>query len=406
MLDPLSAFVFAALFSLFNGAVLGFMHRALAPELQPSAADWRIGTLLMAAGSMLFVGQAMAEVQFAQFVIPITNACWLIGLALYWRSVRRYFAVPDTWWIFAPVLVGVVLIAFFTFVVPNIGQRINVATACWATLLCGGAWTLLSHRERENSISCTVLSGIFLILAALILLRGAYYFMLVTVVVSLATPISQVNALTPLLLAVLPVIGTTAYVLLCFERIRRELQRVATTDALTGLPNRLTINERAASLFAQRLVTVTPLAAVAGLARRRDFAIAIIDIDHFKNVNDRHGHGVGDIVLQGVARTLAAHCGADNFVGRQGGEEFVALLDGADQPGALAAAERLRTAVERSTYQTDEATLTATVSIGVASLNDQDDEFADILRRADRALYAAKAAGRNCVRYEVASADS
>lgn len=79
MLDPLSAFIFAILFCLLNGAVLGFIHRALTPDVQPCASDWRIGTLLMAGGGALFVGQAATN---ADFVLPIANACWLFGLAL------------------------------------------------------------------------------------------------------------------------------------------------------------------------------------------------------------------------------------------------------------------------------------------------------------------------------------
>ena len=387
MLDPLSAFAFAILFSLLNGAVLGFIHGALTPELQPSSADWRVGTLLMAGGGALFVGQAATN---SDFIVPIANACWLFGLALYWRAVRRFFGLSDSIWIFAPVVAGTAGNAFFVFVMPSVGHRVSVATVSWMVLMLGGAATLVRNRRQNRSISATVLSGIFVLLAIILLLRGLYYVTRPGAVISIAQPLNWVNALTPLLLAVLPIVGTTTFVLLCFERIRAELQRVATTDALTGLPNRLTIGERADALFKQ--------ARSLGLG----FSIAVIDVDHFKGVNDQYGHDAGDVVLRGVAQTLAAQCRGSNVVGRHGGEEFVALFDGATMQDAMIAGERLRAGIEASAHVFGQTTLHVTASIGVATFDPTDKEFADILRRADRALYDAKAAGRNCVRSEAA----
>ncbi len=383
MLDPLTTSVVATIYSLLSGAVLGFMHGALPHDLQPSAADWRIGTLLIAGGGVLFVGQTLTSVSW---VIPISNGCWLAGLALYWRAVRRYFGARDTSWIFTPVVAGVAAISFYTFVYPSLTWRVNVATLCWVTLLAGSAWTLISHRLRDNSVSSKVLSWIFIGLAFLLLVRGLYYVTQSTVVLSISAPINLVNVLSPLLIAVLPIMGTTVFVLLCFERIRRVLHRIATTDELTGLPNRRTIGEHAAMLFSR------------AKALSLGFSIAVIDIDHFKRVNDQYGHDTGDLVLKGIASTLAAQCRSGDLVGRQGGEEFVALFEDADATDALVAAERLRTAIEGKSHHGADTTLGLTVSIGVATFLPTDREYADILRRADRALYAAKAAGRNCTR--------
>jgi diguanylate cyclase (GGDEF)-like protein len=385
VLDPLSAFVYATLFSLMNGAVLGFIHRALTPDLQPSAADWRIGTLLAAGGAALFVGQAATN---TLWVLPLANGAWLMGLMLYWRAVRRLFALADSPWIYLPVLLGTLGNAFFVFVVPSVAYRVVVATACWLFIICGAVLTMLRHRHVDRSISATVLTGIFVLLGVLMLARGVYFLFTGQAVNSIAQSSNLVNSLTPLLLSVFPVIGTTAFVLLCFERIRSELHRAATTDSLTGLPNRRTIGERATALF-ERARTM-------GLG----FSIAVVDIDHFKRINDQHGHDAGDAVLCGVAQALAAHCRGSNVVGRQGGEEFVALLDGANSADALIAAERLRAAVASSTHRFEQTTLRVTASIGIATFSPDDREFANVLRRADRALYAAKAAGRNCVRQE------
>ena len=384
MLDPLSAFVFATLFSLLNGAVLGFIHPALTPDLQPSSADWRVGTLLVAGGSALFIGQAATG---ANWVLPLANGAWLVGLALYWRAVRRLFAVPDSHWIYLPVLAGTFGNVVFVYAVPSVAYRVAVATVCWVAIIGGAVATLLRHRDRDRSISARVLTGIFILLEALMLARGVYYVVAGQVVVSIAQPLNWVNALTPLLVAVLPVIGTTAFVLLCFERIRAELHRAATTDALTGLPNRRTITERASVLLAL------------AHAGQQPFSVAVIDVDHFKAINDQHGHDIGDLVLQAVAANLRAHCRGEEVVGRQGGEEFVALLPEADAAGAHRAAERLRTAVaDQSIAVGPDTSLQVTVSIGIATgTSNSLPDFDTLLKHADMALYDAKANGRNRV---------
>ncbi len=383
MFDPLSAILFAMLFALLSGAVLGFMQGSLPPDVQRSASDWRIGTLLVAGGCALLVGQAATE---NTGVLPIANGCWLLGLMLYWRSVRRFFALPDSLWLYVPVVLGIASNAYFVFVVPSVFYRVVIATPCWVALLLGSAITFVRNRGADRSISANVLTGIFVVLALFMTARGVYYLALGDAVTSIAQASNWVNSLTPLLAAVLPVTGTTVFVLLCFERIRRELHRAATIDMLTGLPNRLTIGERAGALFA----TARSLSL--------GFSIAVIDVDHFKQINDRHGHDAGDAVLRGVAHALAAHCRGANVVGRQGGEEFVALFDGASLDDALIAAERLRAAVAAAAHAFEQQTLQVTISIGVATFDADDREFADVLRRADRALYAAKDAGRNCVR--------
>jgi diguanylate cyclase (GGDEF)-like protein len=383
VLDPLPAFIFVTIFALLNGAVLGFMHGELTADVQPSAADWRIATLLVAGCSVLFVAQSAAQ---SVAMAPISNGFALVGLALYWRAMRRFFGEADTLWIFTPAVLGVTGIAAFSFVWPSLAHRIGVATVCWVALLSGSAWTLLRHHRAERSANSTVLSVIFVSLALLMLLRGALFVFRPATATSIIDPTHWVNLLTPLSIGVLPVIGTTAFVLLCFERIRRRLHVMASTDALTGLPNRLTINERAAEWFAQ------------ARAASQSFSVAIVDIDHFKGVNDNYGHEVGDAVLKVVARTLVSTFSRPVWVGRLGGEEFVALLRDQDLDAAQRTAEDLRQAVERCHPVHGGQSLSVTVSIGVATLVPSDANFGALLRRADRALYAAKAAGRNCAR--------
>jgi diguanylate cyclase (GGDEF)-like protein len=123
------------------------------------------------------------------------------------------------------------------------------------------------------------------------------------------------------------------------------------------------------------------------------------DIDHFKRVNDQHGHRVGDEALRWVASSLQGELRSMDFLCRYGGEEFCAILPETNEPGATRAAERLRCALERQPFQSEGVSLPITISIGGASWTPHErEEVPDLLARADRALLEAKRAGRNQVR--------
>lgn len=157
----------------------------------------------------------------------------------------------------------------------------------------------------------------------------------------------------------------------------------AATDALTGLANSRAIRETAKRMVAQAVRSGRPLAAI------------LFDLDHFKEVNDRHGHEQGDEVLAAVGTAVAAAVRGGDYVGRYGGEEFVALLPDTDRGGALVVAEKVREAVAR--IRTGDLERPITASFGVAALFEDAEDAAELLRAADRAMYRAKRLGRNRV---------
>ena len=157
----------------------------------------------------------------------------------------------------------------------------------------------------------------------------------------------------------------------------------AATDPLTKLPNARSVQEALIRMVAQSERTQSPLSAM------------VIDLDHFKALNDRHGHQAGDEVLETVGATLRRGVRASDFAGRWGGEEFVILLHDTDHEGALQAAEIMRASLDGLRIPTVTAHVTA--SLGVATLPDHAVDSASLIRAADRALYRAKAAGRNRV---------
>jgi diguanylate cyclase (GGDEF)-like protein len=166
-----------------------------------------------------------------------------------------------------------------------------------------------------------------------------------------------------------------------------QMERQAVTDELTGLYNR-----RAFMPMGEKEV---------GRARRyhRPLALILFDIDHFKSVNDSHGHLIGDHVLQVLTKLVTRTTRATDIVCRYGGEEFIVLMPEASREEGLAMAERLRQEISRMTVVTEVGTLSLTVSLGVAALRtDEDESFENLIARADRAMYQAKAAGRDTVR--------
>jgi diguanylate cyclase (GGDEF)-like protein len=157
----------------------------------------------------------------------------------------------------------------------------------------------------------------------------------------------------------------------------------ALTDALTGLPNSRAIQDTVKRMVAYASRTSTPL------------SVVMVDLDHFKSVNDRYGHEKGDEALAAVGDAIAAMLRESDFAGRYGGEEFVVLLPGTEKAGSLEVAEKLRFAVEQIEVKDTDHRLTT--SCGVATFPEDAREPEGLLRLADRALYAAKSAGRNRV---------
>ncbi|MBI4356120.1 MAG: GGDEF domain-containing protein [Candidatus Omnitrophica bacterium] len=165
----------------------------------------------------------------------------------------------------------------------------------------------------------------------------------------------------------------------------QQVEALAVTDGLTKLSVRRHFLDRGR----EELIR----------ARRHHHPVSLllIDIDHFKQLNDQHGHLAGDVVLRSVAAILKATVREIDMVARYGGEEFVALLVETDRPRAVQAAQRIRAAVAREPLRAYDEVLAVTVSIGVAAFPDDSEELAELVDLADQALYQAKAAGRNCV---------
>jgi diguanylate cyclase (GGDEF)-like protein len=165
--------------------------------------------------------------------------------------------------------------------------------------------------------------------------------------------------------------------------LNRRLETMAHTDSLTRLSNRGHLVNQLEAEFRR--------ASLQGLA----LSCAIMDVDHFKTVNDTYGHAAGDRVLEAVAAQLARNCRSIDHVGRYGGEEFCLVLPRTQLDSAVTLADRMRCAIEQLQFSEDGRTFHVTVSFGLAELGSSDKTAGDIVRRADGALYRAKTSGRN-----------
>ncbi len=200
-----------------------------------------------------------------------------------------------------------------------------------------------------------------------------------------------------LLISLLMLLGVWGIRLL-FEELRSQtaaMERLARTDVLTGLPNRRDILARAQAELDRCLRTQHPV------------SLLMLDLDHFKAINDQYGHPVGDTVLRAFARIGQSRMRRIDAMGRIGGEEFLVVLPETDDDEALAAAERLRIAFEQARIETNRGPIAVTVSIGALThrpadtgheLSRNTEALLDrLLAQVDAALYEAKQAGRNRV---------
>ncbi len=170
------------------------------------------------------------------------------------------------------------------------------------------------------------------------------------------------------------------------KQVELNLARLAATDPLTALPNRRFFNDLA-KLEMDRFISFG-----------EPSSVLMVDLDHFKSINDTYGHSAGDEVLRRVASTATALFRNCDLFARYGGEEFVCLLPGTDGWGAVMAAEKLRMAIEGLSIVCDRKTIRVTTSVGASCFEAGETTVDPALQRADKALYKAKRDGRNRVR--------
>jgi diguanylate cyclase (GGDEF)-like protein len=189
------------------------------------------------------------------------------------------------------------------------------------------------------------------------------------------------------------VISDHATIAIANAQMYERMERMATTDGLTGLTNHRYFQELFDAMVAR------------SERYGRSMSLILMDIDHFKSINDTYGHPVGDMVLKKVAKLLMGAARRTDVVARYGGEEFAVLMEETGRDGALQTAERIRKAVESEIMRSENGTFKCTLSLGIATFPEDANAKAKLAECADQALYQAKRSGRNrAVIYKTARA--
>ena len=316
--------------------------------------------------------------------VIIANALFAFAYAEMGRAVRVFSGQDarltrlELALIAALILIPIV----FGWLWPNPRVRLMLGAPVLAWLSLDVARSIL-RRDGRLRASDWLTGGLFIASAIPMLLRGAIE------VVGHTPDLEPARAfgrnLFFIMGSALPMIGTIGFLLMCNDRINEELTRLAMLDPLTSVFNRRTFEERAATVIDEAARGVRPLSLLA------------VDIDHFKHVNDEFGHAGGDEALRLVVALMQQTLGEGQILSRIGGEEFAVLLPGADEAEAAATADRLRRHLEHSPIDIEGRRLNLKISAGVATVGPDRRTLATLLRAADRALYAAKRAGRNRV---------
>ena len=342
--------------------------------------DWGYGLLALAAGT---AGLALRGTVSDFITIDLANALILVAFLFILRSVQQGRESGSNVFGWSVVGVAVLVLWYFTYLQPDARVRIVVSSAAMALLVVQPVAALIAavpgegRRARIFTAACLVGAGL------VTLARAVWTINWGPAADFLAPDFFQFANI--LLFAVFTVLATLGVVWIAIEQLQADLARLAMIDPLTAI-----LNRRAFMLECERELSRC-------VRERTGLALAIFDLDHFKDVNDTYGHLVGDHVLRQVAELLRASLRGHDALGRYGGEEFALLMPGADIPAALAGTERARLAVGERPIRVGALSITVTVSAGVAAYGANGSDWESLLRSADAALYEAKRGGRNRV---------
>lgn len=364
---------------LIGGTWMGLSRRA--------ASEWMRASLANGAALLLMVNEGGTSNDW-QMMLACTLA--VLGIASLRRGLLSFLRQPHTAANFLRLIAGSA--AFNLLLCAPLGWQSLGTFVSGLTMV---ALLLTAARESHAPIArefhrATAITSSAVLCAAALVFTLTCAIVLIGLADAQALPALEVRQVVLVFVtSVLSIVVAFLQGYIVVMRLVHRLQHLSQHDSLTGLLNRRAI-EQGLAREAHRLQRFN-----------EPFSVLLVDIDHFKRINDQLGHAAGDEVLRQVARTLMDQAREVDRVARYGGEEFCVLLPHTEHEGALQAAERLRAAVLETAIPWQDVTLRVTISTGVACATQPEERMDALLRRADDALYRAKAQGRN--RVEVAT---
>lgn len=343
------------------------------------ARDWAAGSLMSAAGLL-----CLALRGHAPFLVTevLANALLLPGWMIFdYGIIKAAGRKPSLKLGLALCALVVVSLVLYSVVDQNRPARILIHHVALAIFDLYAAFACLTHSGTSRTKTFRLIASL------LILSVMTYLWRIADDVFGMSLPLPYMQSrvmIVAMSVVIFPMI-TILLVLQTSQRLQEEISDQARRDMLTGAFNRRAFEEFAHREWARTLRHGDP------------FSVLMVDIDHFKEYNDQHGHQIGDETLALVSRIAQSALRTNDIWCRIGGEEFVALLPNTSMSRAVTVAERVRASVEKTAIPTPSGSLGVTVSIGVAEHLSTHAHWAELLAASDSALYKAKAAGRNRV---------
>ena len=342
---------------------------------------WAVGNLVIGLGMVLVLIQLDAP----KVIFLPSMALIGAGLSLYINGIQAFIGrKPDHR---IPIIVfGLLALidAYFMLIRHDILLAIVLSALIFSVIYFYSARLTFSRDEGVVGNLFWIVSSLYLLMALLMLGRAVYASQAsVEIFESFAT--WPINAYTFMLGAVSQFFISSLFVLMLSYKLNQSLESIATIDGLTSILNRRGLED--AALKMQDMCKRINLS----------MTVILIDIDHFKKVNDKYGHLTGDDVLRHIAKVVAGILRSSDVFGRYGGEEFCAFLPNTTENDAIGLAERIRAGVEASPLKLDRGPIKTTISIGVADSVRAGYDFKGLIAAADGALYSAKNGGRNQV---------
>jgi diguanylate cyclase (GGDEF)-like protein len=377
LFDPRTLIFISCLLALLCSIIL-FLQRHSFPKSVGGLQYWGYGCMaIVAASGLLGIGDIWSQLLFT---VVIANGLLVGGFMLIYAGLLDFFGRrPNPRPLAAGLAVIVCLLTWSTFVYPHYEVQVLTVTAANAVLLFACAQVVF--KEKQRGLAALFTGTAFLATAMISALR----FMVTLTYQDASAHLLDTSPLQKLYLASFAFsvfILTVGLMTMANDRLRTTLEHIAAHDALTGAFSRGTFLD----LLAKELVR--------SQRHRRPVALLMLDLDHFKAINDRYGHPIGDRVIVDFVNRTGALLRQHDFLGRYGGEEFMVLLPETTLDAACAVARRICA----NTALPSTADLpTYTVSIGVALARDGNMLRETLLEIADKELYRAKENGRNRV---------
>lgn len=319
------------------------------------------------------------------FSVIVAYTLLLLSMTFFYHALTSFKGKKFSSHIFYPLIaLSSLLLSFFTYVYYQSLMRTLVIAVLGSILSFLCSYLLLRKKGETPKISERIMGlGFFVIgmspiITVLSIVVNIYK-------IDLFFPNSIIQNLNFAFIFIAILILTSSFMLMINDKFMGEILRLATMDSLTGIYNRAAIEQLILKEIDRSKRYNLPM------------SLLLLDLDHFKKINDTYGHQVGDHTLQKLVETVSQVLRDHDLFGRFGGEEFTILLPETDLVNGHIVAERIRNIVDKTPIKTGSKSFGLTISIGLATLNHQDDDFAELFRRADMGLYKAKQSGRNRV---------